>query len=414
MGFAQIDTSFQETTTEYGQLEDQQLVDAKRHYLEMQQDEQYLLKLGFETVSLPFVQDPFSPPNLSLANGFFLAYEHRFKTGFSLNTQLQYSRATSLTIEQILIPHLSIYITHNYGFHIEPRWYFQKKKELSKQKSGNNLNGVYLSFLAGIRYWQKPSSISTDGRISFFKGQYQHSTLNIGWQRRFGKRGFLHLQLGTGAQHISQKVIERHTSHFNYNNLEPTPNWQWITNYKVGIGLTIGGKSDTSIKNNIWNYHQIDTDIWKIDLSGLLTTLGKGWIGGKINIGYEKSIKQSPFSITTNLLYFHLTSPYDYYGVNQLRLQIAPRYYYNLKKRMQNGKTANNLSADYFSFRNQLNLLGDNSRWDNQYTFSLLWGAQRRVFKSMFINYELGYDFPSWPDQTQGEFISELKIGLAF
>lgn len=414
LGHAQLDTIFQSAAIEYAYFEPQQLVDAKKHYLQLQQDETHSWKFGFETVVLPSVQDPFSPPQLSLANGLFIAYEYRFKTGFSLNTQLQYSRATSLTLEQILlIPNISIYIMHNYGFHIEPRWYFQKQKEINAQKSGDNLNGIYLSLLAGIRYWQKPDIINFDGSISFFKGQYQHSTLNLGWQRRFGKRGFLHLQIGTGIQHIPQKVIESNTSPLFDSRLETIANWQWISNYKVGIGLTLGKRNDIGIKSNILNYHQVDTDIWKIDLLGLLTTLGKGWVGGKINIGYEKSIQQSSFSITTNLLYFNLSSPQDYYDLNQLSLQVAPRYYYNLKSRIQKGKTANNLSADYFSFRNELNVLGNGSLWDNQYTFSLLWGLQRRVFENMFINYELGYDFP-FRNQFSGEVISELKIGLAF
>jgi len=47
-GYAQLDTTFQRTTIEYGSLENQQLVDAKKHYLQLQQDEKYLWKFGLE------------------------------------------------------------------------------------------------------------------------------------------------------------------------------------------------------------------------------------------------------------------------------------------------------------------------------------------------------------------------------
>ncbi len=412
-GHAQLDTSFQHTTVAYGQLENQQLVDAKRHYLQLQKDEKYLFKLGFEGMTLPRTHSRSSLQNLPLANSLFLEFEHRFKTGFSINAQLNYNRATSYTIPQIRSS-LAPYITHHYGFHIEPRWYFQKRQQITNQASGNNLSGLYLSLLAGVKYWQKPypGPGRSDGKLSFLKGNYQYSTFNLGWQRRFSKYGFLHLELGTGLQHIPQKNISVSSHGYTYE-IEPLARWQWLTSYKVGIGLVVGNKSDSSIKNNIWRYHQADTDMWKIDLFGLLSALGKEGVGGKINLGYEKSIKQSAFSISTNLLYLHLPSWISYYKRNQLSIQIAPRYYYNLNKRMQKGKTANNLSANYFSIRSQWNIKMYNDFWQEKVDFSFLWGIQRRLFEQMFINYELGYDFPS-AHQFEGVFISELKIGLAF
>ena len=341
---------------------------------------------------------------------FFLEYEQRFKSGFSINTQLQYNRATSYTILQILSD-LSPYITHHYGFYIEPRWYFNRNKEIGNPTDKNNIKGLYLSLLAGVKYLQRPNPgyYSSDGKKQFLKGQYHYSTLNLGWQRRFGNHGFLHLQLGTGIQHIPQKVIEINTPNFNYD-IEPLSRWQWVTNYKVGIGLVMGSKSDTNIKGKVWSFHQADSDMWKVDLFGLLSALDKEGISGKINIGYEKGIQQSAFSLTTNLVFLKLPS---IYRNNQLNIQLAPRYYYNLKKRIRKGKTANNLSADYISMRHQWNIKRRNANWQEKQTFSFLWGTQRRVFERMFFNYELGYDFPSWPDQISGEFISELKIGIA-
>ncbi len=97
VGHAQLDTSFQRTTIEYGHLEEQQLIDAKLHYLQLQQDEKYLWKFGFEGTLLPSEHPIDEYSYLSFYNTFFIAYEYRLKKGFSLNTTLDYNRATFTT-----------------------------------------------------------------------------------------------------------------------------------------------------------------------------------------------------------------------------------------------------------------------------------------------------------------------------
>lgn len=412
---AQLDTSFQQTKIVETVFESQNMVDAKHYLLNSLLDEKQVLRLGFEGTSLSYTNEGLYN-NLPLANSLFLEYEHRIKIGFSINTQLHYNRATIYAISQIFIPYVHSPITHNYGFHIEPRWYFKKRKQLASTKSGNNLSGIYTSLLAGVRYVQSenPRYRSYDGRKQFLKSQYQYGTLNLGWQRRFGKYGFLHFQLGTGIKHVPQKVITVSTPTKIYE-FQPFSKWQWITAYKASVGLAIGSKNDTKIDHSFWSYRQDDYDMWKVDLFGLFYELNKAGISGKINIGYEKSIKQSAFSIATNVLYFQQVFPDAYWDKqNQLSIQIAPRFYYNLKKRMQKGKTANDLSAEYFSIRNQWNI-SKSRGWQENYSVSLLWGIQRRVFEHMYINYELGHAIP--PIKTYlpfSEIISELKIGFAF
>jgi len=79
-GYAQLDTSFQKITTEKGNFEKQQIVDAKKHFLHLMQDEKSLWKIGFESVSLPINEEILF--ELPIANGVFVNYEHRIKTGF--------------------------------------------------------------------------------------------------------------------------------------------------------------------------------------------------------------------------------------------------------------------------------------------------------------------------------------------
>ena len=332
LGYGQLDTSFQNTTIEYGFLEDQQLVDAKKHYLQLQQDEKYLWKFGFAGTILPSEHPIDEYPHLSFSNTLFIAYEYRLKNGFSLNTTLDYNRATFTTIRQIHTYFTDSYLEHRYGFAIEPRYYIGKQQKIAKGVSGDNLNGIYVSLLAGAKYWQK-LIYSSDSKKSYFKGSYQYSILNLGWQRRFGQRGFIHIQLGTGIQHNPQDTLRIGPSNYP-REISPLSKWKMISTYRIGLGLAINKKNDTNVKENIWTYHQTDRDMWTIDLFGLLLSLEDKVFGNKINIGYERGSPNASFSISTNIVYLR---SYRYW-INELSLQIAPRYYYNLKKRIKRVK----------------------------------------------------------------------------
>ena len=89
LGYAQLDTSFQRTTVEYNQLENQQLVDAQKHHLKSLADEKHSFKIGFEATSLPINKEIIF--ELPIANGLFANYEYRIKTGFSFNARLTLS-----------------------------------------------------------------------------------------------------------------------------------------------------------------------------------------------------------------------------------------------------------------------------------------------------------------------------------
>ena len=137
--YAQLDTSFQQIKVIEEVFENQQIVDAKSYMLNSLMDEKNIFRLGFEGISLPSSNTQGYFSNLPLANSLFLAYEHRIKTGFSINAQIHYNQATfGATSQPVNLwwrPR-----THSYGFHIEPRWYIRKRKQVYNKKSGNNLS----------------------------------------------------------------------------------------------------------------------------------------------------------------------------------------------------------------------------------------------------------------------------------
>lgn len=410
-GHAQLDTNFQQTTVEYGHLENQQLVDAKRHLLNQLADEKSLFKISFEGKNFP-LNEGLGYGSSLMTKGVSVSYEHRLKTNFSIGISLNYHRTDHTTLLQKRITYFGIhdYVIHRFSAEIEPRWYFLKRKEIQSGKSGKNLNGLYLGNTTGLQHWQRPgfySVVTADGRnySPYLKGDFQYSTLNIGWQRRFSSIGLLHFQLGAGIRHNEKidfpEALLPPDSYF-----EQPSKWEALMTYKVGIGIALGKAENTQVNQPILEFHQKDLTMFKLDLFPIFIGAGKNKLLSKINIGYEQGIKGVPFSINTTVTYLQY-GKYDYKIYrNHFSLQISPRFYYNLKKQ----KRIHNLSANYFSIRSQWNISNDS--YYKKYSFAPLWGMQRRVFKRMFVNYEFGYEFGDFSFEKY--IISELKIGLAF
>lgn len=412
---AQSDTSFQTTTEEASSFISPKIVDAKKHVLNLLQDEKSIFRFGFESLSYPS-NDEFGL-SLPIGNGIFANYEHRMATGFSVNFRLNYHRFSHTTLDQKIYTYLQAfyYVIHRFSVELEPRWYFLKKREIHNGKSGNNLNGLYLGSTIGMQHWQRPGRYrvtTADGRdySPYLKSNFQYNTLNLGWQRRFNKQGFLHLQLGAGILHneafdFPVELLTPEASAY----FKQLPKWQSLMTYKVGLGIALGKTENTQVKEPILEYHKEDLSMWKLDLLPIFLGTGRNNLLSKISIGYEQGLKRTSFSINTNLTYLHYgKQDYALYGGRFIVLQISPRFYYNLLKK----QSVKNLSSNYFSIRNQWDI-GANNFNDKVYAFALLWGMQRRLFGQMYINYELGYEFGN-ESLFDRYYISELKIGLAF
>lgn len=112
---------------------------------------------------------------------------------------------------------------------------------------------------------------------------------------------------------------------------------------------------------------------------------------------------------------------------NHLGLDLAVRYYYSLPRRIRQGKSANNLSANYFSVQNSNQWFGNSSyvngrRVDSKTHFnngfSVLYGLQRRLGKYGYIDVNAGCGYFSLrksPDYRTPLFLDlNFSIGFAF
>lgn len=103
----------------------------------------------------------------------------------------------------------------------------------------------------------------------------------------------------------------------------------------------------------------------------------------------------SRFYETTNLL-GHLFS-------------VQPRWYYQMAKRVREGRSANNISGDYLGAEFVYNIYGagvsgEKARFtSNETTLALRWGLQRRLFRSCFADVSFGVGARRYDGFVQAE-----------
>ncbi len=130
--------------------------------------------------------------------------------------------------------------------------------------------------------------------------------------------------------------------------------------------------------------HTQENSLFKINLARAIPNIGNHgstFFNAGIGIAYEQKLGQSPVSLQADF-----TADYSYigeHGQTLLEWALEPRFYYNLKKRIAQGKSANNLSANYLALRLSQSVLYDSALQQSELsTFATpVWGFQRRLFK---------------------------------
>jgi hypothetical protein len=115
---------------------------------------------------------------------------------------------------------------------LQPRYYFQMKRNIAKGKAGNNLNGMYLGLHNGFRsnWFQYNSS-------TYSKYSTKTETLNlaflVGCQYRFLRRGFADFFIGAGRafSHSAVKQDSQYLSEANSQDL------LLISKFRVGMAF---------------------------------------------------------------------------------------------------------------------------------------------------------------------------------
>lgn len=287
----------------------------------------------------------------------------------------------------------------SFAFSIEPRWYFNMRKDIARGLIANNFHGSYIGLRTSYEIevsaennyrYLKDSSLFATPKNEY--NTYISSELCIGIQRRILKYQYIDFGIGTGFRtRITTQI--------------PTDQnrTQWIFNYRLAYGFLLNKVSKNTANGarcEALRCFEEERSMWKIGLNNLVTELNQRKFSGILSVAYEQKIPKTMWSVETSLniggnLYSNATESIPKYDSKYgFSVGVMPRYYYDKKREISKGKSADNLLGTYLGAKLTY---GQSERFDNlqvQYAdAALIWGWQQRLLKHLYYDLSIGYVF---------------------
>ena len=380
---AQTDSVKVSISQETGTLEKSEIIDNSQYVLKRQEPINHLFKLQIGSTPTDYSRGGTIEFNVTAG------YERKFGKAFSVNALLDFwtvdEGVNKSTLSAI----------------IEPRFYLNQKVA--------NLSGAYV----GLKLQQNLTGTVYDLGYAT-KSFNQRVALTWGIQNRFLNAGLIDIGITAGLENntLTQPIYEKtgqgyYDSKFtgNYTETKST-DWFIRSEARIGVGFTSSANKYKATTCDVFKCFEAQRSWLKIDFTRMFYISGNK---KDVNLGldYEFKIGQSAWSINQAIrvkfdsykgvsTIFSSSGPYiSTYTVGPYwsgSYSFEPRYYYNLKKRIAYGKSANNLSANYVSLLNGLDLY-KNPDGDLQFSkrhTGLVYGVQRRLVKNGFFDVNAG------------------------
>ncbi len=420
-------------------------IDAYENVFLTQEENKFLVKINALSL-LDFA------PNLTSFISFFnprieTAVEYKISKDLSINSELELKNNFQSLKSRALLDTLVIsgepaqFVdvvanSHNIRakLQVELRWYFLMKNRIKKGLAADNLVGTYVSAYYGRQLQHFRRQRLTEF-LPALRGNATTNTfgIRIGSQRRIFENGYI--DLFVDFSNVSGEVLNfpNGTNHKFYTISQRKVNPSFFLNTGVKIGYAIGKVSDRYDPNKceVLKCYQEKNSLVKVDLLNAVRFINSGW-NGNFSVGYEQKIGKSPFSLGVDLEFiysslFFTNEGKTFFSLINLRgtLALEGRYYYNLRKRIATGKSANNLFANYVSlFYKNNNVININGTAFSSASISPSWGMQRGIFNFVFMDVKFGFQaihfyggsirFALFDEGVPNTFFSEFKLGLVF
>jgi hypothetical protein len=297
---------------------------------------------------------------------------------------------------------------------IEPRWYYTMKRDIKNGLISDNLNGNYVGLRTNLNY--------TDNEIGP-QGQSFNLITELTWgmQRRILRNQYLDFNLGTGFVHRFNKLDE--------SGVVSNQN-KWLFNYRFTYGIILDNNLFKKNKNQnceALRCFEEEKNLWKVGLNKVFS-VGLDGLGTNLSIANEHKINNSAWSVETKLTvsankYDDRSFAGNSYGAN---LEVMPRFYWDLNKRIAKGESANNLSGKYVGL--SMNYGVGQYHWNisnvvtnyQLHTASVVpvIGFQKRLLNHLYIDANVGYGvfykkFPTGWDK-KNDLSGSFSFGLSF
>lgn len=332
---------------------------------------------------------------------------------------------------------------------VEGRWYHDMKKRIEKGRSANNFGGKYLALQAHLDNNPTLNNAWESKKID----------LRYGLQQRYMRNGYFDASIGAG--------IGNYFSGVDWSTLFSTDQ-----KFIVGLAAFLPKMKDSTQRGDlcdILHCQDEQNQMLKINLFNVFNvwaTPNYHNVRVAPSITFEKKIGRSPFSVEATLEADYISNKnnnyvttYDLSGsiinISRYTNRYAYgswyatgelRWYHNMRKRVLQGRSGNNLSGGFLALQiDKGSLIKNSARYTTTdgssrsvgYLFGLdYWagnfviGNQQRLFNEGFFQYKFGMghtfggynyayggpDLPLRQERRPGEFqfVADVKIGFAF
>lgn len=236
---------------------------------------------------------------------------------------------------------------------IESRYYYNMRKRINQGLQSNNVSGPYVSIFgaAGERRNTSDSQVPEEGYSIGMRLAQQQRILNKEYY-----------DIGISIEHSHKSLIDSPDISSDQIRIDLFANYGFMFGKKYDI--------DSDSKCAYLRCYSNRKSAWRVNLKDLASLSGTfsdtnqdaGWIFYmRPNITYERKIANSSFSIEQEInslvrfgqedSFLFLIDDLSLLFSNRLTYKIGGKYYYNMKKRIREGKSGNNLSGMHFILR---------------------------------------------------------------
>jgi hypothetical protein len=379
------DTTYIVTSEVNDQWTPMALVEARNQIFKLQEPVRTILKLNLTT-------------RLAGGEQRFVDREGRthYDTGFGLDFGVERKLSASFSLDlgmRLKLRSLNEWLTF-LETRIEPRWYYNMNRNIREGKQENNVSGNYF----GLEF---SNTLFRNSAVDYQFGL----ALNYGIQRRLFNWGYFDLGYGVGVLHQPGSVFSRGGSVL-FTRPRARFGLAWV---RPKPGASSGGYCEAL------RCFREERSMWKIDLLNLLDIYADYRARSLTlnpSIAYERKIGASPFSLNTEFfgrtglgMYefgFNSTAEEYHYSFVTAGLNVQPRWYFNLKRRMAQGRSGNNLSGMYLALqagstftrsKTEPSLFAVRALNTTHFGVAPVFGAQYRFLQNGFVDLNINTSY---------------------
>jgi hypothetical protein len=399
-GYAQ-DTTKVFYTQEIDTLIKQRFIDRYENVFMTKEPTRHMFKLGVGQSSLS--------PSIYTSQVFLMNHE----VGYEYKISKSFSAGVNASLDG------SFYFSPSFlgtvSGNVYGRWYYDMKRRIKDGRSANNFSGNFVGIVAEKRLMYLP-----------YKLPVNKTGIEFGMQRRFLNHG--RLELAMGAYYQKSKAVTYNQPVFygetaeNPRTINASSDIMIATRSSLSMAFGDWKSTDNGSQCEILKCDQSVTQQWKVMWPSL--GIGTKFVQATFGAGYERKLKQSPFSLNAQFVadYYSGSQSYvvnsEYYARRnfETNTSLQLRYYYLQKRKIRTGRGGNNLSGiyigpqiDYYTSKSRSGSNLESNKHD--IGFGLTFGFQKTLFNNFYIDVNAS---GGWEIFSAKDFRSNLRVGFGF